>query len=146
MPLDSACIAPRRLSLIGGGAARVVAMAGSVSRTALPYDEVVRLLQNWSRWAATWRPPLGVQPPPWADGWIPSKDFELWGDGEAPPPPERAPDIDEIAADMIDKRVMQLAPRHVLVLKHRYIDEPRRHEPRDKIDAAIRALGDILGR
>jgi len=109
----------------------------------VPHDEVIRLLINWSRWAARWRPHQGVQPPPWAQQWYPHLAWDSgWGDQL---PLEAIPDeIDDAEAVRIDKAVMGLAVEHVLVLKHRYIDQPRRYETRERVDAAIRALGDAL--
>jgi hypothetical protein len=110
----------------------------------VPYGEVVRELENWSRWAATWKPALGVQPPPWAEYFRPKyhRDAE-WGEWEEPVD-AKPPKTCERSAERVDRLVMRLATCHILVLKHRYIDTPRKYETRERIDAAIRALGDIL--
>jgi hypothetical protein len=110
----------------------------------VPYDEVVRLLQNWQRWAATWFPDLGVQPPPWAEQFIPAKAWDPgWGDYEAAPC-AGPPDIHEADAERVDKAIMQLATAHVVALKNRYLHDRKRWPSREVLDAAIRALGDIL--
>lgn len=109
----------------------------------LPHSEVVWLLQNWQRWAANWLPELGVQPPPWAEQWLPNKHWdEGWGPkgdtvADAIPDP-----IIESDAVRVDKAIMRLAIEHVLTLKRHYIN--RRKQERERLDAAIRALGDIL--
>jgi hypothetical protein len=107
----------------------------------VPYDEVVRLLYNWQRWAADWCPELGVQPPPWAESWIPNLAWDSgWGDPVPLDPP--APEIHEADAVRVDKAIMLLAIAHVLTLKRHYINH--RRQPREVVDAAIRALGDVL--
>lgn len=151
---DSAYGATLCLPTESGGAERRAAMTGSGSKRAcsLLYGEIRLLLENWSRWAATALPDLGVQEPPWADMYRPYNDpeFRLWDHAI----PEQIPAIDERAAERVDKLLCPTAPSiagvHVMTLKRHYIgvvehgQRVRSKQPRDKLDAAIRALGDVL--
>jgi hypothetical protein len=121
-----------------------VATTTKSGRDLLPYDEVRFLLWNWQRWAATHMPDLGVQPPPWAEQFIPKLCWDTgWGDYEEPV--EAAiPKIDELSAAKMDKDLMRLSAVHLNVIKNHYLHTDRR-QSREKVDAAIRALGDILG-
>jgi hypothetical protein len=118
---------------------------GTMHRTGrdlLPYDDVLRLLHNWVRWTQTAFPDLGVQPPPWAEYFRPNLAWdETWGDPDASPEPP-TPSVDEREAERLDKVLMSLAKVHLLTIKRHYIN--RRHQPRERLDEAIRALGDIL--
>ena len=134
-----------------GGVTRHAGMTGKGSPRAsdLGYEDVLRLLYNWQRWSADWFPELGVQAPPWAEQWLPNLAWDSgWGDPiplDAPPP-----EIDEAAAALVDKKIMVLAAEHRETLKRHFIgvrtngQRKIQRQPREVVDAAIRALGDIL--
>jgi hypothetical protein len=149
MPLDIACSAKPRLKTALGGATR---RAGTIGSGVLPHSEVRRLLDNWRRWAANWLPDLEPQQPPAFELYRAYNDpeFKLWDCAI----PEPAPKINEAEAELIDKILCPTAQRlhkdHLMTLKRHYIGEVingerhREPQPREKLDAAIRALGDVL--
>lgn len=111
-------------------------------RLGVPLDEVYRLLHNWQRWAADAMPDLGVQPPPWAELWRPNLAWDAsWGDPDAAPE-QVEPEVNGADGYFIDRAVMRLCSKHLLVLKRHYIN--RREQNRMDLDAAARALGDII--
>jgi hypothetical protein len=140
---DSAYGATLCLPTASGGATSHAGTTGSGSRRAssLEPDEVHRLLTNWQRWAATAFPNLGVQPPPWAEQWIPHKAWDSgWGDPVPLDPPSDA--IDERLAEWTDKLLMKLPIAHLLTIKRHYINHKR--QDKEKLAAAIRAFGDLF--
>jgi hypothetical protein len=140
MRRENACSVLHPLKTGFGGA---TSSAGKTGHDLLPYDEVVRRLFNWSMWANSHWPDLGVQPPPWAEYFRPNLAWdESWGDPDASPEAP-SPKVDERCAERTDKALMSLPIAHLLVIKRHYIN--RRHQPRQRLDEAIRALGDILG-
>jgi len=135
-----------------GGATKSARSIGPAEprRPSLGYDDVLSLLFNWQRWSADWFPELGVQAPPWAEQWIPNLNWDSgWGDPvplDAPPP-----EIDEAAAIRVDKAIMAIAREHRQTITRHFIgvrtngQRRTQKQPRDALDAAIRALGDVLG-
>jgi hypothetical protein len=130
----------RRSRTVSAGATRRAVTTSSCGSNLAP-EEVYRLLTNWQRWAATAFPNLGVQPPPWAEQWIPHKAWDSgWGDPIPLDPPSDS--VDELLAEWTDKLLMKLPVAHLLTIKRHYINH--RRQEKDKLDAAIRAFGDLF--
>ena len=170
MPLDYALTAMHRSRTVSAGATVPALRTGScVARASLrliepdPLAELKMRLYNWGRYSRAWAEDQDANISPMYASYIPHKDYDGGhGQTETEKAVEQETGIRQIADDWqppifeqdaqtIDRALFALGLRlkektpghvHYLIIKRHYYN--RKDQSRDLLDAAVRALGDIL--
>ena len=104
-------------------------------------DRLIQRLWNWSYWARDDTDVPRVAITSIYDEWQPlgAGREEGWGEPESAPVSE---ECDEEDAEVMDAWVMQLTRPNRAILCQRFV--LRRHVPHLEVDAAVRALADMM--
>jgi hypothetical protein len=107
-----------------------------------PLGEIKARLHNWARWSRhDCLPNLDAKLSALWSQWIPRQAWDCgWGDVGAPE--ERAKDIDNRDAELIDHHLIWLALVHRSTIKQHYLEH--NGQRREQLDEACRALEDLM--